>query len=421
MSGSCSVIAGWTWGRSLYVPIQPQPLHNLILCPIAPFSWRIWFACLLLPVLPRSHPLRADFFHLTHLLPGAYRIRRKACKCPHDRGVGSSGDVPPIYCVRDTSVCCVRCAYLENRSCNQHCSGLPRFSWRRIVSFRPSFFHCCRFLLAGSVFNILFLPPFVWELPSFVFQKSPLCEQYSCFITILQPKFRWITMYTIVIVPESSRGIVISLFRPVKIIKTFRHCWDNFVVNVLGMTKSNRAHVTIRVASWWFIYVDVPVTQPHIFILPQNDASEDYASPDWRSNKKSIHWSCCCRAIGASSWEAIRHSQIHGPRVPLGSTFFFITDLFDNKEYDHLKRSSRVFPFLHWAASWASPKNLSHISIVTSRLSPAGNPKLPFHVSTSLLFRPILPIVTTQTRAWTGTYIRQLSLHGNDVPPWTMP
>ena len=113
-SGTCSVIAGWTWRRSLCALFRVQLLHMLmILFLVAPFSWRIWFIRLLFPVLTRAHLLHADFLYLAHVVPGAHRIWCKAHKPRRDWGINNPWDDPPIYCVWDTSVCYVCLAGLE--------------------------------------------------------------------------------------------------------------------------------------------------------------------------------------------------------------------------------------------------------------------------------------------------------------------
>ena len=115
-SGSCFVIAGWIWKRLLCVPFDPNHLtliSLLILLLIAPFSRHIWFIRLLFLVLTDAHALHADFFYLTHVFPGANRIRCKTLRCPRGWAINNPWNDPPIYCVWDTSVCYICFAGLE--------------------------------------------------------------------------------------------------------------------------------------------------------------------------------------------------------------------------------------------------------------------------------------------------------------------
>jgi len=113
--GSWSAILGWTWEHSLCVFVQlqlPQMLRSLL---TAPDSRCIRFIRLLLFVLTHAHLLRAGILRITHGRPRARRIRWMVCRCSGHRGVSGSGDVPAIYCARDSSVFEVCFVYLESR------------------------------------------------------------------------------------------------------------------------------------------------------------------------------------------------------------------------------------------------------------------------------------------------------------------
>src|SRR6267143_203608 len=114
--GSLSATIGWTWGHSLCVPVRPQLLHALISLLIAPVSGHIRFIRLLLFVLTHAHLLHVGVLHLAHGRPRARRIRCRAHRCPRDIGVRGSDDVPPIYCVWDSSALKIPFAYLEGHS-----------------------------------------------------------------------------------------------------------------------------------------------------------------------------------------------------------------------------------------------------------------------------------------------------------------
>ena len=58
-------------------------------------------------VITPTHFVHDIIIHHTHGLPFAHRIQCIAHQCPRNRDISGSGDDRAVYCLRDTSVCCI--------------------------------------------------------------------------------------------------------------------------------------------------------------------------------------------------------------------------------------------------------------------------------------------------------------------------